>query len=115
MTITQPDLFTTAAARRDGALAAVEAAADEAWKAEAWDLLVTYLEQHAEFHVDQLWSAGLSTPRESRALGPIILRAARKGLMVRSGQYRPSVRSNLSEKPVWTSLIHHGGGHAAAH
>lgn len=95
-----------AARRRDAALAQVAAGADAAWTAQAWDTLVSYLQAHPTFFVDDLWEAGLVEPREARALGPVVLRAAREGLMRKSGVYRKSVRSNLTEKPVWTSLVY---------
>jgi hypothetical protein len=59
-----------------------------------------------QLFVDDLWDAGLKVPKSSRALGPRIMSAAKKGWMERSGMYRKSVRSNLSEKPVWNSLIY---------
>lgn len=93
--------------RRDDAIEAVEAAADPDWIALAWDTLISYLKTHDEFFVDDLWSStGLPEPREARALGPVVLRAARDGFMVKSGRFRKSVRSNMTEKPVWRSLIY---------
>lgn len=93
--------------RRDHALAAVEAAADPDWMAQAWDVLVEYLRTHAEFFVDDFWNdTGLAKPREARALGPLVMRAARQDLMVKSGVFRKSTASNMTEKPVWRSLIH---------
>lgn len=88
------------------ALTAVETHADPDWMDTAWAALVTYLETHRSLFVDDLWDTGLPEPRESRALGPLILRAARDGLMAKSGEFRKSVRSHMTEKPVWTSLIY---------
>jgi len=91
--------------KRDEALAQVDAAADAAWKEEAWAAMVAYLETHEEFFVDDLWEDGLSQPREARAIGPIILRAASQGLMKKTSKSRPSVRSNMSIKPIWRSMV----------
>jgi uracil-DNA glycosylase len=92
--------------RRDAGMAQVEAAADPTWMEEAWDTLVAWLETHDEFFVDDFWSGTqLAVPRESRALGPIVMRAARQGLMEKTGRFRASVRSNMTEKPVWRSLV----------
>ncbi len=56
--------------------------------------------------VDDFWrEARLDSPPEARALGPVILRAARLRLMEKTGEFRQSVASNLSPKPVWRSLI----------
>lgn len=91
---------------RDKALTAVEAGADSSWKAAAWKAMVGYLCSHAEFFVDDFWAeSGLERPREARALGAVVQKAAREGLMERTGRSRPSVRSNMSDKPVWRSLI----------
>lgn len=95
-----------AARQRDTALAAVAVNADPQWMAVAFDTLVQWLRTHQTFFCDEIWDAGLDEPRESRALGAVIQRAAREGLMCKSGEFRKSVRSNLSEKPTWTSLIY---------
>ena len=96
----------SATVARDAGMAAVEEAADPDWMDEAWDALVNWLKTHDTFFVDDFWSGTqLSIPRESRALGPIVMRASRQGLMEKTGQFRPSVRSNMTEKPVWRSLL----------
>lgn len=96
-----------AARRRDQALAQVADAADPNWMVEAWDALVDYLYHHETFFVDDFWAqTALTRPKESRALGPVVLRAARKGLMSKSGQFRKSAASNMTEKPVWRSLLY---------
>jgi uracil-DNA glycosylase family 4 len=93
-------------AQRDAAVAAVAANADPDWMTLAWDTLVKYLHTHPEFFVDDWWAdTGLPEPREARALGPVVMRAARKGLMEKSGNFRKSIRSNMTEKPVWRSLV----------
>lgn len=99
-----------AARRRDEALVRVADAADPSWNTAAWDALVDYLRTHETFFVDDFWQeTALVRPRESRALGPVVLRAARQGLMKKSGEFRKSAASNMTEKPIWNSLIHHKG------
>lgn len=96
-----------AARRRDEALERVADAADPDWMAAAWGALVEYLRVHPIFFVDDFWNeTQLVRPRESRALGPVVLRAAREGLMKKSGAYRPSVASNMTAKPCWESLVY---------
>lgn len=91
---------------RDAGMAQVEANADPDWMDQAWHALVEWLQTHDEFFVDDFWmGSGLAEPREARALGPIVMRASRAGLMEKTGKFRPSVRSNMTEKPVWRSLI----------
>lgn len=78
------------------------------WIEEASAFVRSYLETHEELFCDDLWAAGLSEPPNAKALGPVILRAAREGLMEKSGNYRPSVSSHGIPKPVWRSLIFRG-------
>lgn len=101
-----------AARRRDAALVQVEQGADPDWMVAAWDALVAYLKHHSEWFADDFWAnTTLERPRESRALGPVVLRAAREGLMAKSGQFRKSVASNMTEKPIWTSKIYKAATH----
>lgn len=87
-------------------LARVAAAADKQWFSDAYRSLVLYLRHHDEVFVDDFWEeVGLPEPRESRALGPVFLKAARAGLMEKTGVFRKSIRSHLTEKPVWRSRI----------
>lgn len=76
------------------------------WNDYAYSFLVDYLRRNREMTSDALWPAGLQAPREPRALGPVILRCAKAGLMERTGAYRPSVRSHLTPRIVWRSLIY---------
>jgi hypothetical protein len=110
---TQPTLFDAAAAR-DTAIARVDEHADHDWKTQALAAVRRTAEQLPEFIVDEVWATGrLESTREDRALGPIMRAAAREGWMVRTDRTRPSVRSHLSPKPVWRSLIHQGQERAA--
>jgi hypothetical protein len=97
-----------AAARRADGMQRAEAHASLDWKEAAFAALSAYLAEHETFFCDDIWSCGLERPAESRALGPVIARAARERLMERSGEHRKSVASHLSEKPVWRSLVYVG-------
>lgn len=90
---------------RDEALERVEAAAPAQWTERAYAFLVDYLRHHETMFPDDLWEAGLEEPHELRAIGPVLLRARRAGLMVKTGELRQAVRSHLTERPVWRSLI----------
>ena len=95
-----------AKARRDEGIARAEAGADDEWKVVALETLHEYLQSHRTFFCDDLWlETKLPRPREARALGPVILNAARRGWMVKSEDYRPSTASNMTPKPVWISRI----------
>lgn len=95
-----------ALAQRDAALQAVEQHADAAWKARALDAVREVCEQHEFWHCDMIWDTGLDEPAESRALGPVIMAAARRGWCVRTNTTAPSVRSHGSHKPVWASNLY---------
>jgi hypothetical protein len=98
-----------AAARRDAGVAQAEAGAGDDWLDQAFEFLRAYAEEHEEVFVDDLWEAGLTPPANRRALGPVLMRAARAGVIEKTGQYRPSTSSNLSVKPVWRSRVYCGG------
>lgn len=97
-----------ALAARDAGIEQAEANADSLWLASTWGTLLVYLLSHAEFFVDDFWAeTGISAPRDARALGVLVGRASRKGFIEKSGQFRPSIRSAMTEKPVWTSLTYY--------
>ena len=110
----QPTLFDQAAGRRDTGMEHARAHAGPDWAQAALRLARAYCEQHAYVFVDDLWAWGLEHGESDRALGAVIQLAARLGWIakiparqVHPDAYvsRPSVRSNLSPKPVWRSLI----------
>lgn len=103
-----PTLFDAAELQRDLALSAVADNSPIGWQESALTFVESYLREHRELFVDDLWSAGLSEPRDMRAVGPLLRKAARAGLMRRTDRSRPSVRSHLAHKPIWESLIYQG-------
>jgi hypothetical protein len=107
-TTDQPTLDQARAELAD-ALGNVERGAGDEWNAYAYGFVLDYLRSHAELVSDDLWRAGLMPPREPRALGPVLLRAARAGLMHRTAGYRPSRRAHLRPCVVWRSAINEGG------
>jgi hypothetical protein len=102
-----------AAARqaRDEGIARAAQGATSTWARIAWDVLVAYLRTHPTMHSDDLWNAGLPATRENRALGPLIMRARRRGLIRPSGQVLTSVRAHAQPHIVWQSLIYQGDRH----
>lgn len=104
--MSEPDLFSLAAAARDKALVQVEAYALPEWKERALEAVRLTAITRAEFISDDVWEVGnLDRAREDRALGPVFLQAARLGWIKKTDRVKPSVRSHLSGKPVWISLI----------
>ena len=60
------------------------------------------------FTTDAVWDGLEVEPTEPRALGPILMRAARKGLCEPTDQYRNSRRVQCHARPmrVWRSLTY---------
>lgn len=99
-----------AAAARDEGMTRADVAADSRWKTEALSAIYRTAQSRPEFISDDVWLlSGLHEPKEARALGPLFREAARRGWIVKTDRTRPSVRSNLSGKPVWRSLLFGGG------
>lgn len=89
------------------ALKAVEEHADPEWVAQAEVALRRCAEEHDYFISDDVWAYGLKEPRESRALGPVFIRARRDGLIEKTDRMRYSALRprRASSMPVWRSLI----------
>jgi hypothetical protein len=105
----QQTLFDQAQGARDEALRRVDEHADPEWKDVAYDAVVLTARNFREFISDDVWKVSdLPSTREDRALGPVFLKASRAGLIAKTDRVRPSVRSHLSGKPVWRSLIYEG-------
>lgn len=100
----------TATLQRDQAIDQVDENADETWKLAALEAVKRTCLQLPEFISDDIWDTGeLKSTREDRALGPVLLEARRRGWARKTDRVRPSVRSHLSGKPIWQSLIFEPG------
>jgi hypothetical protein len=99
-------------ARAEAAIAIerVEQAAEPDWVEQAYAAVERTCREMPEFISDDVWRRDLPTTREDRALGPVMVRAAKAGLCRRTDRTRPSIRSHGSGKPVWFSLIYGGVG-----
>lgn len=99
---------------RDNALGQVDRAADPEWRDDAYDAVVRTARALPEFISDDVWTTGgLTSTKEDRALGPVMVRIARDGIAEKTDRVRPSVRSHLSGKPVWRSLVYEGASSSA--
>jgi len=103
--IDAPGLWGQARAAHDAAVKRVDEAADPFWKDDALEAIRQVCLTTVDFIVDDVWATGLRSTREDRALGPQMTRARVHGYCVKTDRVRPSVRSHLSGKPVWMSLI----------
>ena len=93
------------AAAREEAIERVDAHADDEWKALALNTAEKVARGMASFTSDDLWLAGLPTPREPRALGPVMREIVKLGWAEVTDEYRPSVRRHSTPLRVYRSLL----------
>ena len=105
MTITQPDLW---AAVKDEAIDRADNHADESWKHAALVSVRWCAHMHPDFTADEVWHRleehyGLEATHEPSAIGPVFLRAARAGVIRKTGELRPSTnKARHRDLTVWT-------------
>jgi hypothetical protein len=106
-------LFDLGAARaaRDEAIERVDEHADPAWKEAAYAVVCAIVVEAPEFTTDRVWyeleRQCVPGPREPRALGPVMQRARRAGLVVNTGRMQQS-RSVVNHGrliTVWKSEV----------
>lgn len=89
------------------AITQVEENADDGWKDQALAAVEKVCRSRYDFISDDIWELGeLDSTREDRALGPVLIKAKKLNLCVKTDRVRPSKRSHLSGKPVWRSLLY---------
>jgi len=103
-----------ATAHRNTAIRDADVGADDAWRQAALAAIRRVAERLPEFTTDHVLDEdpGLEQGREPRALGPMMLYAAKDGLIAPTDRYVSSSRkaSNARAKRAWRSLVY--GGHA---
>lgn len=97
--MTQLDLQIAQAAR-DISLERAERGATEAWKREAYDLVKGRYYPGGEFTSDDIWAAGLQKPAEPRALGTVLMKLAREGLITKTGRYVQTAQVSRHAAPI---------------
>lgn len=109
----QRDLFDDGRTRRDQAMRQVDEAANEQWKFAAFAATVEAARNLPTLTADDvqeiLATKDVAT-HEGRAMGPVMMRAKREGVIEATPDFRSSKRANLHAMPkrVWKSLIHSG-------
>jgi hypothetical protein len=92
------------AQRRDEALRRVEQHADPQWSDKALQAARLACSFGAEFSTDEVWSlleaAGVSPPREPKAMGAIMRKAGRLGLCEATERTKISTRPDCNARPV---------------
>ena len=94
---------------RDQAIARVATATDTTWRDGVW-MVVEGIATGTEFTTDTIWQGcadrGIVGPREPRAMGALLIEAARSGLVAATARYVPSQRVACHARPirVWVRL-----------
>jgi hypothetical protein len=88
---------------RDEGMARAERAAPEEWKDAAWHAIVALANAGADFTADDVWAKVGFAPPEPRALGPLLVRAQKAGMIRNTGNRRSSTRPEHHAFPcaVW--------------
>lgn len=85
---------------RDEALAQVERGAGPLWLDHALAVVKRVAREKGEFTADDLWPF-LATVREPRALGTVLKRAKKEGIIEATGHFCPSVRRHMTPLMIW--------------
>ena len=98
------NLLDSLAARED-AIARADSNADGDWKEAAYRAVLSVAERLPTFTADDVWDVlerSSESTHEPSALGPIFLRAAKGGLIVKTGELRPTRdRRRHRDLTVW--------------
>lgn len=90
--------------KRDEALARVEENADQDWCIAAQLAFYEVIAAYPEFTTDHVWAVlkewQVGSPREPRAMGPIVMRLVKEGAMEATGAYRKSTRPECNARPI---------------
>lgn len=100
-------------ATREAAIAAADAGATWQWKERAFQTIVSVAERMQRFTSEDVWDAGLGTEGagEGDALGPVMRRVARAGLIRSTKEFETETKRaqrHNNPKRVWQSLIYKG-------
>jgi hypothetical protein len=97
-------------AARDEAMAAAEAHADPDFNEAAYRAVYQTARERPQFLIDAVWTTlgGRSQTREKRAMGAVMARARRDGLIRPTGHFHASAQPQCHSRPcrIWESLIY---------
>lgn len=93
--------------RRDKGMLLVKESAGPEWVDEAEKVIHKLSTELSTFTSDDIWAAGLSRPKNSKALGPVLTSVARAGVIEATGDFRQTTQASRNGAPVrvWRSLI----------
>lgn len=97
------DLFSYQEAKkqRDDALERVTKNANTDWKIRAEQAVLKLAGERETFIADDVWEFGIEKPKEPRALGGVMMGLSRRGVIIKTGQYRQSKLRHLTPMAVW--------------
>ena len=85
---------------RDEGMARADAAADPEWKDAAWRAIVALANAGSDFTADDVWAKVGFAPAEPRALGPLLSRAQKAGMIRATAERRHSGRPERHSSPI---------------
>lgn len=97
---------------RQAAIECVDANADRAWKEVAYDCVVNVAHHCEQFTTDEVLNELAKHPEvsthEPRALGPVMMRAARENVIAVTDRFVKSeaISRHRAHKQVWRSLLY---------
>lgn len=82
--------------------------ADKVWSDKAYLIVCEVARRLAEFTPDDVWEAGLEMPADGRALGSVMARANRNGVIEKTwrSQRTRQIKSHSTDVAIWKSLIY---------
>lgn len=91
---------------RDEGIKQADENAMEAWKMEADDVLNALANTRHTFTTDDVWALMTTTTPEPRAMGAVMVRAAKDGIIVATNSYVESSRPASHRRPlrVWAGV-----------
>lgn len=102
---TPANSLSVAIKQRDEAMAKVEANAGEDWNDYAMRVIQRVANRLQVFTSDDVMEALLVLPHDSRALGPAMKRAAARGIIVATDNFRPSHRRHATPIRIWEKAL----------
>jgi hypothetical protein len=95
---------------KEEAISRVERSASRAWLDSAWNALYVAIRLRHEVTTDEVWEVldgwGVAAPAEPRAMGPVMRRAVREGLLVPTSTFVPSAMARNHRRPVRVYEVH---------
>ena len=93
------------------AIAQVQENANPDWNEEAWEEFMDIARTNLEFtsnNVTVRMKSSKAKTHDARAIGPIMLKAARARIIEKTGRYAPGAYGHGKPTPIWRSLIYTG-------